>query len=101
MKKILFLIWLLVVIGMYLGLTYQHELTHKQIYSYWGINSTMGFDLTTFYVNATDYPDYLTSQDYRILNSLHSLNEVVSYQYDAIFLFLSVILLVIIFKLSK
>ena len=72
----------------------RHEYAHKQIFSYYGYNSTIEIDLLKL-EGATTPTTEIPEEDWRELRFLHSLNEIFSYNCLSIRLILYMILYIV------
>jgi hypothetical protein len=94
-----YLPFVVVSVAFLLLLTYQHELAHQQILSYYGIDSDVrfylgleGFGMETLPKNTS----LLTQQELREVRFLNSLNEIFGYHFLVIFGFLVILGLLLI-----
>ena len=85
------------------GMTIEHEETHEEIFEAYGVDSNITYGLFSGVTtpNITDVMR-LSNEEYRDMNILHSINELVSYQFTAFacFIFIIFYLIVIILYLE-
>jgi urea transporter len=91
--------FIIVSLAFLLLLTYEHELVHQQILSYYGIDSDVkfylgweGFGMETLPKNAS----LVTEQELKEIRFLNSLNEIFGYHFLVIFGFLVILGLLLI-----
>jgi len=98
-KEVLVFLGLLFILSYLLEINfiYEHELVHKQIFEYYGINSTIEIDY--FKLKGETVPDFnnvdISSEDIDRVYFLHALNEIVGYHMHALMLAIISFLIVI------
>ena len=70
--------------------TYQHELVHRQIYQNFGVDSNVSVNPLTL-GGSTQAFSRVDEEDRRVVESLHSLNEIMGYQNGVIISMLTMI----------
>lgn len=80
-----------------------HELTHQKIYSAYGIESSYEITLFDIEHSGLTTPEETTMplDEYRQMESLHAINELVSYQYNVMFCFIALMTLVIFYGIEE
>jgi len=81
-------LWFVIIIAFVFLMTNQHELTHQAIYRYFGYNSSVHLTLTGGYVQL-EPNQTINETDSKTIDSLQAVNELVSYQYGILFVFVS------------
>lgn len=79
-------IWLIVALYCSILMTIQHELVHQRVYTYYGYNSSIHLTWWGGYTQL-DNNETVNATDKRDIAIFNSVNELVSYQYYIMFMF--------------
>lgn len=91
-KKTIAIIFLVLFVFTFMLNVYEHEKVHQKIFQAYGVKSEIEFNLLS--ARTVSEPITLSQEERRQMNSMHAVNEMVSYQFGVMYAFITGMLII-------